>query len=275
METSIDIDKVLSVPVPKEQDPEMEKIMRELDEEIRKLANPVSPIRKRTVPVLNHRYPNKRGDWQLGVPDVQVCKAETKGKTQSKRKVRIRPYTGTVNNVLLNTVATSVPNAEKGPAKPRIRHTCVLKNKVVLKTPATATTIRPAPSTIVTNNTTTSATTTSTSGTVHTRTIPVITLEDDQPPGLRQSPAIPKPVAKTVPHTPIPATEAAKMSKTTPTTKKGKKKRKRNNRNKRHGLRYEREGDILYKWTKRGGKRERKVVENPIWRGPGLPPPNN
>ncbi|KAK0071955.1 hypothetical protein PV325_012110 [Microctonus aethiopoides] len=247
--------------------------MRELDEEIRKLANPVSPIRKRTVPVLNHRYPNERGDWQLGVPDAQVCKAEMKGKTQSKRKVRIRPYTGTVNKVLLNTVATSVPNPEKRPAKPRVRHTCILKNKVVLKTPATATTIRPAPSTIITNSTTTSATATSTIGIVPTRAIPVITLEDDQPPGLRPSPA--KPVIKTVSHTPTPTTEAAKMSNTTPTTKKGKKKRKRHSRNKRHGLRYEREGDILYKWTKRGGKRERKIVQNPIWREPGLPPPNN
>lgn len=248
MEGTPSIDSIITTPHRSEQDPEMEKILKELNDEIAKLAKPISPIKKRTLPVLNHRYPTKRGDWQLFTPDIQVREVESKVKPRGNQKVRIRPYAGTFNNVLLNTVTSSSPNQEKRPAKPRIRHTRTLENRTVLKIRATTTTT-PSQNTATTTSTVTSATTTSTVGTATSRPIPVITLGDDLPPGFTPPPRIPEPVMETMLSMSAPTTGIAKTTCTTAATSAiqvGKKKRKRHSRNKRHGLRYVRDGETLY-----------------------------
>lgn len=79
-----------------ESDPEMASIIKELNEEIEKLAQgPISPIKKPAVPKIRSRYPNKRGYWQAaqGLTDEVT-------RPKSPKKIRIRPYTGTINSTI-------------------------------------------------------------------------------------------------------------------------------------------------------------------------------
>ncbi|KAK0156824.1 hypothetical protein PV328_012250 [Microctonus aethiopoides] len=261
----IDMDKILTVPVPDDRDPEMNQILKELNEEIALLAKgPISPIRRRSVPKINSRYHKKRGDWQLPESNNET---EHRSVTKKAKKIRIRPYSGSTNNTLMSI---SVNSRKHDVTKPRVvaieRLQGTITKTITCKNVSVGTSISQKAT-----SSTPAATVRQTAGT---KVIPVITLEDEPPLKSIPPPRILEPAIETNNSTP-PVANNTTDTGPTPAAQTGKKKRKRNNRNKRHGLRYEREGEILYKWTKRGGKRERKVVKNPIWRGPGLPPPNN
>ncbi|KAK0075200.1 hypothetical protein PV325_007244 [Microctonus aethiopoides] len=93
MEASIE--QIINTPRA-EGDPEMASIIKELNEEIERMAQgPISPIKKSAVPIIKSRYPNKRGDWQ-------AAQGPTDKVTQPRppKKIRIRPYSGTINSTL-------------------------------------------------------------------------------------------------------------------------------------------------------------------------------
>ncbi|KAK0079276.1 hypothetical protein PV326_008848 [Microctonus aethiopoides] len=265
------MDKILMIPVPNEKDPEVNQIIKELNEEIALLAKgPMSPIRSRSVPKINNRYHRKRGDWQLMELNTAEPPAE---KPKPKKKIRIRPLTSystnapmsvTVNSKCNNTPKPRVVSIEQIPG--------TLMKKVICHNP------RNAPETSTSTNTITSTPSSSTATiTKPIRQIPIITIDDELPPGVISPPKIPKPVmqANVNMARPQSTSRATNNKNVVPVVQVGKKKRKRHIRNERHGLRYVREGEILYKVTKRKGGFERKVVKNPIWRGQGPAPPNN
>lgn len=272
MGTPINLDEVLSIPVPNERDPEVSQILKELNEEIALLATgPISPIRKRSVPKINNRYHKKRGDWQLLESNNET---EHKPVKKSSKKTRIRPYTGSTNNTLMSI---SVKPGINDTTKPRIVAIERLSGTIT-KTITCKNATRSTTETITSQQATTSAPTITVKKTTSTRVIPVITLGDELPPGFTPPPRIPEPVMESMLNMADPVTSRAKTTANTnaaPTIQVGKKKRKRHSRNKRHGLRYVRDGQTLYKITKRGGIFDYKIVENPIWRGPGQPTPNN
>ncbi|KAK0159864.1 hypothetical protein PV327_010930 [Microctonus hyperodae] len=142
-------DKLVTPPTPMELDPETDQIVKEIGEEVASMAKGrISPIpRKTKIPVIQSRYRNARGNWQLGNSEDGVSVMTTTKKPA--KKIVIRPYVGAVSKAVTTSVNT-IPRAgsprpstsrivktgvkpKKQTKKPQIRHNEWLQQKIPLK----------------------------------------------------------------------------------------------------------------------------------------------